>query len=345
MDFLIRNLLVFDFNLIDIFNFSSLIYYVLAIVFFIAAKWTYDFFTIRKLNDHLLKEDNKAIAIAFSGYLLATVIIIASVLSEPPSTHTVRHADTLNNSDKTTSYPCPLLDGSYDPRCLDDSKMQPQKEIFNIADFLRDAAQSIVWIVLGMILLLLSGKINDKFILSFISNRLEMSRDHNAGVGACMFASYLGAALIIRSLIIGPNMTKSIFTDIALLIIYYLATQLAFVVFFKLYRVTSKYDIEKEIEKDNVAAGISLGCHYIAISLMLAHILTVSSSLILFFLYFVNSSVFLLLTRWIFDVILFHRSSIAKEITEDENWGIAFVQGMVVIGVALILNTVFSPLA
>ena len=308
-------LLKLDFFLEEIFNLSSVIFYLIAVFFLIAAKWVYDITTPFRLDKKLLEDDNKAIAVSFSGYFLAVGIIIASVLG-----------DQTNLS----------LDGWH----------YSDIGFFGVLKskaFLKDLISSSIWISSGIVLLVLSGLINDRFILPAFSNRMEMSRDHNVGVGVCMLASYLSAALIVRTLVTGNNIAGNLLVEIALLFIYYLAAQIALVVFAKLYRVTSNYDIDKAMEKDNIAAGLSLGCHCIAISLMLSHALFLSNSLAIFFLYFVNGSIFLLATRWVCDRIFFRKASISKEITQDQNWGIALVEGIVVIAVALNLNSVFSP--
>ena len=52
-----------------------------------------------------------------------------------------------------------------------------------------------VFSLLGMILLLISKLINDKFILSKFSIRKELVNDKNAGTGAVMLGSYLASAV------------------------------------------------------------------------------------------------------------------------------------------------------
>lgn len=304
-----------DFYLGEIFNLSSIVFYLIAVLFLIIAKWVYDITTPFKLEKNLLDDDNKAIAVSFSGYFLAVGIIIASVLS-----------DQSNLSLEGWQYSDVTFFGALKSKA-----------------FLRDLISSSIWISCGIALLVLSGVINDRFILPSFSNRIEMTRDKNIGVGVCMLASYISSALIVRTLVTGSSISSSIVVEIAMLFIYYLAAQIALIVFAKLYRVTSNYDIDKAMEKDNIAAGLSLGCHCIAISLMLSHALLLSNSLIIFFLYFINGTVFLLATRWVCDRIFFRHASISKEITQDQNWGIALVEGIVVIAVALNLNSVFNP--
>jgi len=109
--------------------------------------------------------------------------------------------------------------------------------------------------VLAIILLNLSSTIMDKITLSKFSIWKEIIEDRNAGMGIIEGANYLGSGLIIFGAITGEssNLQFGIYTAL----LYWVLGQILILISTALYNRLVPYDIHKEIEKDNVAAGIA----------------------------------------------------------------------------------------
>jgi len=109
--------------------------------------------------------------------------------------------------------------------------------------------------VLAIILLNLSSTIIDKITLSKFSIWKEIIDDRNAGMGIIEGANYLGSGLIIFGAITGEsgNLEFGIYTAL----LYWVLGQVLILISTALYNRMVSYDIHKEIENDNVAAGIA----------------------------------------------------------------------------------------
>ena len=74
----------FDWEVIYYFVHPEGAIYLLAILIILfIAKWIHNILTPYKINNQLTEEDNKAVALSFSGYLLGVGIIVLGVFSNP----------------------------------------------------------------------------------------------------------------------------------------------------------------------------------------------------------------------------------------------------------------------
>ncbi len=172
----------------DLFNPHALIYLVTMLGVFVIGKWVYDLFTPYKLNEQLVEVDNRAVAVAFAGYLLGLGIILEGVVSQESTN---------------------VATGSAR------------------RDLLLDVGDTLLWGVVGIVLLQLARLINDKLLLNTFSNTKELVEDKNVGTGAVEFGSFVGSALIIRVLLMGEG--GGIFASIVETVGYFLAAQAIFV--------------------------------------------------------------------------------------------------------------------
>ena len=241
----------------------SMIYLVTMLGIFVLGKWIYDLLTPYKLNEQLVEKDNRAIAVSFVGYLLGLGIILEGVVSQESSS---------------------LATGSAR------------------RDLLLDVGDTLLWGVIGIVLLQVARWINDKWLLSSFLNTKELVEDQNVGTGAVEFGSFVGSALIIRVLLMGEG--ASILTSIVETVAYFLAAQVIFVLFGKVYQLVTRYDVHHEIEQDNAAAGVSLGLSLIAVSILVSSYLSRYDSLLGLALWFVMGAVLLLGSRYLVDKFL-----------------------------------------
>lgn len=159
----------------DIFNtdaifwllqFEGAVYILSVFVVLYVAKLLYDLFTPFSINEQLTKEDNKAIAVSFSGYIFGVMIILLSVFNSGTA-----------------------VVGGIETRM----------------DLAKDLLATVIWGFIGILLLNLSRIINDKLLLNKFDNIKELVKDKNVGTGAVLWGSYLGSALIVRAAIFGES--------------------------------------------------------------------------------------------------------------------------------------------
>ena len=195
------------------------------------------------------------------------------------------------------------------------------------------------WSGIGIILLNLNRVINDKFLLKHFDNVKEIIEDRNPGTAAVEFGSYMGTAFIIHSLVNGAS--EGWMIDIVSTIVFFIAGQICFILFSIVYQKFTSFDIHKEIEKDNIAAGVSFGATLLSVGYLISEAIAKSDSLIFLFVWFIGGTILLVIVRKITDYLLFPDHKIDKEIEEDGNWGVSIIEGTVAFIVVLILNSIF----
>ncbi len=284
----------------DLFNPHALIYLVTMLGVFVIGKWVYDLFTPYKLNEQLVEVDNRAVAVAFAGYLLGLGIILEGVVSQESTN---------------------VATGSAR------------------RDLLLDVGDTLLWGVVGIVLLQLARLINDKLLLNTFSNTKELVEDKNVGTGAVEFGSFVGSALIIRVLLMGEG--HGILTSIVETVVYFLAAQAIFVLFGKVYQMVTLYDVHKEIERDNAAAGVSLGLSLIAVSVLVSSYLSRYDSLPGLALWFLIGTVLLLGCRYLVDKFLLPGRLLDDEVGTDQNWGAALIEGGSAVALAALIGASF----
>ncbi|MCP4753186.1 MAG: DUF350 domain-containing protein [Proteobacteria bacterium] len=255
-------------------------------------KKIFDLFTSYSIEYQLVKADNKAITIAFVGYLSGVAIILEGVAQG-----------------ESESLPTALLDVG-------------------------------IWGIIGILLLNLAGKINDRLLLRRFDNKEELLERHNVGVGVVVAGSYLGSAMIIRSIVLGESLGWAF--DITLTLFYFILGQIAFFIYCILYQKVIKYDFHKEIQEGNVAAGISLGFNLLAIGFLLAIPLRTSFSLLFFAAWFILGSAVMAFFRFVMDRIIIPMEKLDEEIHKDKNWGVAFLESCFSIAAVIILQSIFT---
>ncbi len=270
----------------------NLLLVLLILVLMWISKKLFDVFTSYSLEHELVKSDNKAIAIAFVGYLAGVATILEGALN-----------------------------GVYQSLWM---------ELIEVS----------VWGLIGILLLNLAGKMNDRLILRRFDNKQELLEKENVGVGVAVAGSYLGSAMIIRSIILGESIGWVY--DIALTLFYFLLAQLAFYLFSLLYQTVTKYDFHQEIQEGNAAAGMSLAFNLVAVGILLAIPLRASYSLLFFAVWFILGSTVMAFFRFVMDRIIIPMEKLDEEIHKDKNWGVALLEGCFAVAAVIILQVIFA---
>lgn len=284
----------------DLFDPHALIYLATMLGIFVFGKWVYDLLTPYQLNEQLVEVDNRAVAVSFSGYLLGLGIILEGVVSQEAAN---------------------LATGSAR------------------RDLLLDVGDTLLWGVIGIVLLQLARLINDRLLLNTFSNTKELIEDQNIGTGAVEFGSFVGSALIIRVLLMGED--HGILVSIVEIVVYFLAAQAIFVLFGKVYQAVTRYDVHAEIERDNAAAGVSLGLSLIAVALLVSSYLSRYDSLPGLAVWFLVGTSLLLGCRYLVDKFLLPGRLLDDEVGKDQNWGAALIEGGSAIALAALIGASF----
>ncbi|MBU2512976.1 DUF350 domain-containing protein [bacterium] len=207
-------------------------------------------------------------------------------------------------------------------------------------DLISHLVEETIWGLIGILLLNLAGKMNDRLILRFFDNRKELVENRNVGVGAAIAGSYIGSAVIIRSIIIGEPLGWVF--EISLTLFYFFLGQFAFFIFSILYQKVTAYNFHEEIENGNAAAGISFGFNLAAIGILLAIPIRLSYSLVSFFVWFILGAAVIAFFRFVMDRMIIPLEKLDEEIHKDKNWGVAFLEGCFAIAAVIFLQTIFS---
>ncbi len=286
---------------LDLIDPHAVIYLVVTGLVLYVGKLVNDWLTPYKLNEQLTEVDNKAVALSFSGYILALGIILWGVLST-------------------------------------DSSITPTGSMSR--DLIANLVDTAIWGGIGIVLLQIARLINDKILLYQFNNTKELVEDKNVGTGAVQCGTYIGSAFIIRAALSGEA-TESFLVSLTSTLVFFILGQLAFILFSKLYQIVSRYDLHGEIEKDNVAAGVSFGMTLTAVGVVLSGYILRSDSIVGLALWFVLSAFLLLVLRYVVDKLLLPGKILDEEISQDRNWGAALVEGSAALGLALILTAAF----
>ena len=176
----------------------------------------------------------------------------------------------------------------------------------------------------------------DKVMLPKFHSGKEIIEDRNLGMGAVEFSGYIGTALVIGASVSGDG--GGPLTALACFAI----GQLGLIIFVKAYEVAAPFNVQEELEKDNISAGVVLGGGLIAISILMAiacygdwygwaYLFERFATLSL------AGFAALLVVRWFVDRAILPHSSLKQEIAIDQNLAAAFLEsGVCVIMSALI---------
>jgi len=192
------------------------------------------------------------------------------------------------------------------------------------------------WGLFGIVLLNVSRVINDKFILRKFKNVKELVEDRNVGTGAVEFGSYIASGLVIAGSIHGEG--GSVWTALA----FFAASQVALVIFALIYELITPFNVHEEIERDNVAAGISFGGTLIALGVVLlngtvGNFVSWGSNFLNFALYAVVGFILLPIVRFLFDRLIIPHADLNHEIKNDQNVGLGLLEMGIAVSFAVIL--------
>lgn len=204
------------------------------------------------------------------------------------------------------------------------------------AELAKTIGTEFLYVVGGILALNVGRVIVDRLVLSAFSTAREIVEEGNVGTAAVEAGAYVASALVVAGAVYGEGggpVTACVF---------FLLGQFVLVVFGWFYQWLTRYDVHAEIEKGNVAAGIAMGMAMVAIGIVLlgatAHdFVGWRENLTEFALFSVFGCVLLGILRRITDVVLLPKTTLAEEIARDQNNNVAWIEGVVNVGMAAIV--------
>lgn len=204
-----------------------------------------------------------------------------------------------------------------------------------------DLLDIFVYGILGILLLNISIKLNDIFILSKFSVHKEIIEDRNTGTGIVEAASSIANGLIIWGALSGIG--GSILTAV----VFWMVGQVLLIIASLVYNLITPYDVHEHIEKDNVAVGIGFAGALVSLGVLLRFALipdfvSWEESLVLTLVDFLIGIVFLPIARFIADKILLPGRNLTDELINQEkpNYGVALIEAFSYIGGAVFITWV-----
>ena len=277
----------------------GLVYVALGLVVLVLAKFSKDLITRYRIDQEVIQKGNLAIAVGLSGYFLGVVLVFLGAVYQPLTFD--------------------VSDGLGFDRA-----------------FAEDVLRVFLYSLAGIVALNIAYFVMDRLVLYKFSVEKEMVEDRNVGTGAVEFGMNVAIGLVIAGAISGggggPDTSLAFFgMGLVMLILFAL-----------FYDLTTPFSIHEEIEKDNVAVGIALGGNLIAMGIVVLKAVFGDfpgwgEGITEFLTFAVLGFVLLYVMRLLIDLLLLPTAKISNELAAGRNVGVAFIEGSVVIGSALIL--------
>jgi len=193
--------------------------------------------------------------------------------------------------------------------------------------------------IAGIILMLISAKINDLIILRHFDNVKEIIDDQNAGTGAIEAGNHIAVGMIIAGAISGQG--GSLLTALA----FWGLGQLALIVVSLAYNFILPFDLHKEIEKDNVAVGVAFSGVLIALGILIrlgieGDFYSWSENLMDFAMYSGLGILLLPILRFITDTLLLPGAKLTDELVNQEkpNVGAGLIEASSYVVAAMLIS-------
>lgn len=209
--------------------------------------------------------------------------------------------------------------------------------------FANDMIDIVFYGVIAIVLLNISIIICDKVILYKFSVYKEIVEDRNEGTGVVEAAMAIASGLIIYGAITGEG--YGLLDGAISVLVFWSVGQVLLVASTLVYNLTLSYNVIDEIEKDNVAVGVSFAGAIIAIANIIRYAISGdfegwSSAFVLIAINFVIGLVLLPIVRFLADKILLPGRTITDELVNQDkpNVGVALIEAFAYIGGSVLLT-------
>lgn len=207
------------------------------------------------------------------------------------------------------------------------------------AGLVEDLYDLVIYGILSIILLNISWFLCDKLILFKFRVSEELIRDHNQGTGVVSAGISVASGFIIYGAVSGEG--GSIWT----VLVFWALGQVLLILAGLVYELITPYNIHEEIEKDNVAAGVSFAGALVSIGVIIGlagegDFTAWSIDLPVYIGFAVLGLILLPIIRLLTDKVLLPTVKLSDEISAQEkpNVGAAYIEAFSYIAAAFIIN-------
>lgn len=207
------------------------------------------------------------------------------------------------------------------------------------AGLVEDLYDLVIYGILSIILLNISWFLCDRLILYKFRVSEELIRDHNQGTGVVSAGISVASGFIIYGAVSGEG--GSIWT----VLIFWALGQVLLILAGLVYELITPYNIHEEIEKDNVAAGVSFAGALVSIGIIIGlagegDFTAWSVDLPVYIGFAVLGLILLPIIRLLTDKVLLPTVKLSDEISAQEkpNVGAAYIEAFSYIAAAFIIS-------
>lgn len=207
------------------------------------------------------------------------------------------------------------------------------------AGLIEDLFDLVIYGILSIILLNISWLLCDKLILYKFRVSEELIRDHNQGTGVVAAGVSVASGFIIYGAVSGEG--GSIWT----VLVFWALGQVLLILAGLVYELITPYNIHEEIEKDNVAAGVSFAGALVSIGIIIGlagegDFTAWSIDLPVYIGFAVLGLILLPIIRLLTDKVLLPTVKLSDEISAQEkpNVGAAYIEAFSYIAAAFIIS-------
>ncbi|EPG68231.1 DUF350 domain-containing protein [Leptospira wolffii] len=224
--------------------------------------------------------------------------------------------------------------------------------------FLNDLIQVFSFSILGVLLLLISQKINDGLILGGIDAQEEIYEKKNLAVASVLFGGTIASSFFIAAALNGdigakvfpgglnlgvsPILEKTIIGCI-LSVIFFAVGQIGMILFAYYYKLWIPYRLRNELEsKQNLAAGTAFAGALLAIGILLTRALfrefeSLLQTGILLLLDLGLAFLLIPVLHFFADWVVLPGSTLKEEIERDQNFGAGLLEAVVLVSFSAII--------
>jgi uncharacterized membrane protein YjfL (UPF0719 family) len=205
---------------------------------------------------------------------------------------------------------------------------------------LRGLALDLAFATGGILALAASRSVMDRALVAKACISDQIVRHRNVAAGAVEAGVYLASGLVLFGALREPG--GSLITTA----VFFFLSQIVLILFGRMYQRIAGYDVAREIESGNLAAGVAFAFTLIALALLMVKatsgaFIDWSSNLTYFAFDSLVGFVLLIALRWITDLALLPNARIADEIVRDRNVNVGLVEGVLAAGLAALILFVF----
>jgi len=272
------------------------------------------------IDYQLVMLDNKAVAVAFSGHIIALGFIWTGAAEQPGAEALAYYSD------------------------------------YSYGDQTKDALIALTFILIGQLLLVLSHLIIDRLVFHQISNAfilLGTAREGNSDscIGVVEAGGAIGSAVVIWGTQYGwqkVSTTEEYAEQIGIMLLFFALGQVILVLFMKLSMAMMHCgdagDPQEHVLHGNNAIAIRLASDIIAISVCIGAPLRLSDSVFTVLLYSGLGGFSIFLSHYILRAMFMPRGEVLNDVVMRGRyfktaWGTAALEGVCVIGMAKLLTT------